>query len=441
MNPDEPTVPQPLPYRPPQAGADREEGFMASRRSDEVRRKRLRRNRLLATVMLTAMGAAFVATRMVPEPGFWTLLIQAGAEAGMVGGIADWFAITALFRHPLGVPIPHTAIIPTNKDRIGRTLGRFVEVNFLTPEVLFRKLRQLQVGRRVADWLAAPATAGLIAHSITSALPHLIRSLRSRDLHDFLQRAFGEEFSHPDVAPILAHAIRLLTASGEADVLFDRAIEIAIGWIKDNRAQFDKLISERSRWWIPKAIDRRIASAIMDGVTEVLAGLQNPESETRAKFRATLVGLVEELLSSPEQRQQVNEAARRLLAHPDTRAWLSSIWNGLCDAAVEDLARPESRLSVALEKPISLVAQTLATDEIMLQHIDDAVERVAHSLIRWRTEIGSFIAEVVRNWDTRTLVERLELVVGSDLQYIRMNGTIVGACAGCAIFIATRALS
>jgi uncharacterized membrane-anchored protein YjiN (DUF445 family) len=441
MNPDEPMLPQPSPYPTPPAGEARERSRVASRRSDVVRRKRLRRNRLLATAMLTGMAAVFVATHMVPEPGFVTLLIQAGAEAGMVGGVADWFAVTALFRHPLGVPIPHTAIIPTNKDRIGRTLGRFVEVNFLTPEVLFRKLRQLHVGRRVANWLAAPATAGLVAHAITSALPNLIRSLRSRDLHDFLRRAFGEEFGNPDVAPFLAHAIRLLTASGEADVIFDRAIEVAIRWLGENRAQVDKLITEHSRWWIPRAIDRRIASAVMDGVTEVLAGLKNPESETRAKFRAALVGLITDLLNSPEQRQQVNDAARRLLAHPDTRAWLSSIWNQLCDTAVGDLTQPESRLSVALEKPISLVAQTLATDEIMQQRIDDAVERVAHSLISWRTEIGSFIAEVVRNWDTRTLVERLELVVGSDLQYIRVNGTIVGACAGCLIFIATRALS
>ena len=148
MNPDDPmqaTIP---------ATAD---GFAASGDVDALRRRRLSRNRLLATAMLTAMGAVFVATHLVPEPGFVTLLTRAGAEAGMVGGVADWFAVTALFRHPLGVPIPHTAIIPTNKDRIGRTLGRFVEVNFLTPEVLFRKLRQLQVGRRVANWLAAPA--------------------------------------------------------------------------------------------------------------------------------------------------------------------------------------------------------------------------------------------------------------------------------------------
>jgi uncharacterized membrane-anchored protein YjiN (DUF445 family) len=176
-------------------------------------------------------------------------------------------------------------------------------------------------------------------------------------------------------------------------------------------------------------------------VTEVLTGLLDPESGARAKFRADLVGIVTDLLNSPEQRRHVNNAARRLFAHPDTRAWLSSIWKELCNAAVDDLAQSDSRLSDALEKPISLVAQTLATDEVMQQHIDDAVERLAHSLVSWRAELGAFIAEVVRSWDTRTLVDRLELVVGSDLQYIRMNGTIVGACAGCLIFIAAHALS
>src|SRR5579871_2790818 len=386
MNPDEPTLPHPPPCSPAQAGQGAsmrppspsgegaEWGRIASRRSDEVRRRRLRRNRILATSMLTAMGAVFAATRMVPEPGFWTSLIQSGAEAGMVGGLADWFAVTALFRHPLGLPIPHTAIIPTNKDRIGRTLGRFVESNFLTPEVLFPKLRQLQVGRRVAEWLAAPATAGLISHSITAALPRLISSLRSRDLHDFVQRAFGEEFRNLDVAPVIAHAMRLLATSGEADALFDRTIEIGIRWIGENRGQLDTIISQRSRWWIPKAIDRQIAAAIVDGVMELLTGLRDPGSDARAKFRAALAGIANDLLDSPEHRGQVNEAARRLFTRPDTRAWLASIWNQLCDAAIADLAQPQSRLSVTLEKPISLVAQTLATHEVMQQHIDDLVE-------------------------------------------------------------------
>jgi uncharacterized membrane-anchored protein YjiN (DUF445 family) len=444
MNPDDPTLQQapagghPVPSAESIAGPST--GPIAGPAdADALRRRRLSRNRLLATAMLTAMGGIFVATHMILEPGFLTLLIRAGAEAGMVGGIADWFAVTALFRHPLGLPIPHTAIIPINKDRIGRTLGRFVESNFLTPDVLLPKLRQLQVGRRAAAWLAAPATAGLISGSIAAALPRLIGSLQSRDLHDFVLRAFGDAFSRLDVAPVIANSIRLLTAGGEADVLFDRALGVAIRWIGDNREDLDQIILQRSRWWIPKAIDRRIAAAILDALTDLLTDLQDHGSDARAKFRASLEGLVTDLLNSPAQRTQVNDAARRLFAHPDTRAWLASVWTELCDAAVADQA--QARLSAALEKPISLVARTLAADAIMQQHIDDAVERIALSFIGWRTEIGAFIAEVVRNWDTQTLVERLELVVGSDLQYIRMNGTIVGACAGCLIFIVTRALS
>lgn len=427
MNPDDPT----LARHPAPGDAD----------ADAVRRRRLSRNRLLATAMLTAMGAVFAASYLVPEPGFATLLIRSGAEAGMVGGIADWFAVTALFRHPLGLPVPHTAIIPTNKDRIGTTLGRFVESNFLTPEVLLPKLRQLQAGRQAAAWLASPPTAGLISGAVAAALPRLIRSLQSRDLHDFLQRAFGDDVSRLDLAPLVARGVRVLTASGEADVLFDRALGVAIRWIGDNREDLDQIIRQRSRWWIPKAIDRRIAAAILDALTDLLTDLQDHGSDARAKFRLALEGLVTDLLNSPAQRAQVNDAARRLLAHPDTRAWLASVWSGLGDAAEADLAQQEPRFAAALERPISLMARTLAADAVMQQHIDNAAERIALAVIGWRAEIGAFIAEVVRNWDSRTLVERLELVVGSDLQYIRMNGTIVGACTGGLIFIVVHVLS
>ena len=190
--------------------------------SDEAARKKLRRNRILATTMLAGMGVVFVATRMIPDPGFVTLLIRSGAEAGMVGGVADWFAIAALFRRPLRLPIPHTAIIPNNKDRIGRTIGRFVERNFLTPDVLLPKVRQMTLGQRIAVWLAAPATAPLIARSITAMLPYLIHSLQNPDLGEFLQRTLGEQLRQADFAPMIGHAIRILTASGEADVLFER---------------------------------------------------------------------------------------------------------------------------------------------------------------------------------------------------------------------------
>jgi len=405
---------------------------------DAPRRKRLRRNRMVATTMLAGMGVIFGITHTVSQPGFATLLIQSGAEAGIVGGLADWFAITALFRHPLGLPIPHTAIIPSNKERIGRTIGRFVERNFLTPEVLLPKLREMQVAKRIATWLAAPATAPLIAGSLTAMLPYLIHSLRNADFREFLQRTLGEQLRHADFAPMLGRAIRILAASGEADILFGRVIDAATEWLEKNRTRIDMLVAERSRWWIPEAIDRRISGAIVDGISELLTGLREPDSETSTKFRQAVAELVNDLLTSNEQRARINTSINRLLAHPDAQAWFRSVWSELCQTALDDLAQPSSRLRLAVEKSISIMAQALATDEVMQRHIDDVVEHLAQSLIVWRGEIGAFIAEVVRNWDTRTLSDRLELVVGSDLQYIRMNGTIVGACAGCLIFMLVR---
>jgi uncharacterized membrane-anchored protein YjiN (DUF445 family) len=405
-----------------------------AKESDESTRKRLRRNRIVANTMLVGMGLVFALTRLVPEPGFGTLLIRSGAEAGMAGGVADWFAVTALFRHPLGLPVPHTAIIPNNKDRIGRAIGSFIERNFLTTDVLLPKLRQMHVGTRLAAWLAAPSTAPLIAHSITAALPYVIHSLRSPDFGEFLHRILSDQLRQADFAPMIGRGLRALTASEEANILFEQVSELARDWIEKNRTQIDKLVAERSRWWVPRAIDRRIAGAIVNGITELLNGLSQPDSNVSSRFREALASTIDEMVNSPERREKINEGMRRLLAHPEAQAWVKSIWNELCQATLDDLARPSSRLRLTLEKPIAIIAEALGADAAMQRHIDEVVEDLADSVIAWRSEIGSFFAEVVRNWDTATLSDRLELVVGSDLQYIRMNGTIVGACAGCLIF-------
>ncbi|MEZ0167990.1 DUF445 domain-containing protein [Microvirga sp. TS319] len=397
----------------------------------------MRRNRRLATGLLIAMGATYTATHLVREPGFGTLLVRAGSEAGIVGGLADWFAVTALFRYPLGLRIPHTAIIPNNKDRIGRTLGRFVERHFLTEEALLAKLRKAHAGQRIAKWLAAPETAPVIAGTVIAAVPHLIRTLESQDIHDFANRTLGEQLRQTDLAPIIGRAIEMTTASGEADVLFERAIGITVQWLDDNRSQIDELVRERSRWWIPKTIDRRIAAAIVSGIMDLLHGLAKPDSDVRLKFRGALATLIDELLNSPEQREQLNASKNRILSHPDVQAWIASVWGELSHTMLDDLAEPSSKMRTALEQGLHLVGQTLAADQAMQSHIDGALQRLAKYIITWRGEIGGFIAEVVRSWDTRTVTDRLELVVGSDLQYIRMNGTIVGACAGCLIFLVT----
>jgi uncharacterized membrane-anchored protein YjiN (DUF445 family) len=181
--------------------------------ADVVARVRLRRNRAIATGMLVAMLVTLAAARLVDDPGFLTLLVRSTSEAGLVGGLADWFAVTALFRQPLGLPIPHTAIIPNNKERIGRALGRFVERNFLTPEVVLSRVRQAEPGRRFAAWLVSPQAAGVISSAISTALPYVVRSLRSRDMRNFVRRTLGEQLRQADLSPAMGSAIRLLACT------------------------------------------------------------------------------------------------------------------------------------------------------------------------------------------------------------------------------------
>jgi uncharacterized membrane-anchored protein YjiN (DUF445 family) len=234
--------------------------------------------------------------------------------------------------------------------------------------------------------------------------------------------------------------VELATASGEADILFERAIGIGVSWLEENRGQIDRLVEARSRWWVPKTVDRRIAAAIVSAIADLLGDLRRPDSEARLRFREALTGLIEELLRSPARRDQINASKNRILDSPEVQAWLGSIWGQLSRTALEDLADPASKTRAALEHGIALVGRALAADGAMQAHVDAVVRRLALQLVSWRRKLGGFIAEVVRGWDTRTLTDRLELVVGSDLQYIRMNGTIVGALVGCAIFLVSRLL-
>lgn len=403
--------------------------------------RRLRRNRAVATGLLVALGVVAVVTHLVPQPGLATLVARATAEASLVGGLADWFAVTALFRRPLGLPIPHTAIIPNNKDRIGRALGSFLEQNFLTQATLLRKLGEVRIGHKLAVWLSAPDAADLVAETITAALPPLVNSLSHRDLHEFLQRTLGEQLRHADLAPILGSSIRVLTASGEADELLERVADVAMDWIEENRSRIDRLVAEHSRWWIPKAINRRVAQAIVTGVLELLEDLQEPDNEVRQKFREALDALVTELLTSPERKAQIAAAKRRVFEHPDVQIWLAAIGRDISQTVVDDLKQPNSRTRLVLIDTIRLIGEALANDPALQQYVDRAMKYLAARVVSWRSEIGGFVSDVVRNWDAQILSERLELTVGSDLQYIRINGTIVGGAIGCVMFLVNHAVS
>jgi uncharacterized membrane-anchored protein YjiN (DUF445 family) len=401
-------------------------------------RRALGRSRALASGLLVAAAAIFLGTGAVAAPGFWVALARAGAEAALVGGLADWFAVTALFRHPFGLPIPRTAIIPKNKDRIGAGLGRFVERNFLAPEIVAAKLAALAPVRHAALWLAQPEHARDLSVRIAESLPTLIRALEDRELRSFVVRSFHEQLKEIELAPALGRIAALLTQSGQYDALFDRALDVAHDALARNADRLYAMVAERSRWWVPRAIDRRIAATLIEGIEDILAQLREPGSAARGQFRARIEAMADQLVNEPSWRRRVAEIKDRLLEQKEVQAWLGGVWDELRRIALADLAAPTSRTREALAQGLASLGRTLEGDAEMQRRVHGALEHVALAVVPWRGHIAALIAEVVRNWDADTVAQRLELALGSDLQYIRVNGTLVGAGVGCVLFLIAR---
>jgi len=403
--------------------------------ADEIQARRaLRSNRLLATGLLALMIVIAITTRFVPSPGWLVQLVRAGAEAGIIGGLADWFAITVLFRHPFGMPLPHTAILPSNKDRIGRSLGSFVERNFLVPEIILPKMHQADLTGKIAGWLALPETATMVSDWIITLLNRLLAASHNTEINEFIQHTVGQQLRTLDLAPPLGRVIEVLTTSDESDILFEKVVETAKSWIKANRTQIDEMVEQRSRWWIPKTIDRRIAAAIVDGTIDVLHRLRQRNSEVRVQFRTAVAILVDNSMRSTDHRDKIQRLKNTLLDDPEVKAWITSAWDRLSHQLMQELSDPRSNARATINSAVLALAQSMREDAFIHTRIEAVIERLVTQLFQWRGEIGLLIAEVVRNWNARTVSDRLELVLGSDLQYIRINGTIVGALVGCAIY-------
>ncbi|WP_162912970.1 DUF445 domain-containing protein [Rhodospirillaceae bacterium SYSU D60014] len=404
--------------------------------SESAQRRGLRRHRLLATGLLFLMGAVFVATKFVAEPGIWVLLVQAGAEAALVGGLADWFAVTALFRHPLGLPIPHTAIVPRNKDRIGEGLGRFVERNFLAPDLVAQKVRSIDIAARLSAWLADPKHADVIADRMVSTLPYMIESIEDQDVREFIRRALDEQLRTVNLAPALGNALEVLAEAGHHQALFDRALVIARKLLFEYEGKIYELVGKRSSWWIPRSIDGKVARSIMAGIHELLDELAEPNHEARGRVDRAVIELVDKLQHSPEYATKVQAIKDQVLANPAIQGYLGVVWDELRRMIVEDAIAPDSTAKQAIAGGLRSLGRALAEDRRIQNRVNRTVERfLMKVVVPWRVEIGRFIAEVVRGWDARTVSDRMELAVGRDLQYIRMNGTLVGALVGCVLFV------
>jgi uncharacterized membrane-anchored protein YjiN (DUF445 family) len=409
--------------------------------AQDFQRRALRRNRLIATALLAAMAALFIASDLAPQAGFWILLVRATAEAALVGGLADWFAVTALFRQPLGLPIPHTAILPRNKDRIGEGLAIFIERNFLSPDILRAKLRSIDPARLVGDWLSTPANADAMARRLVRLLPYLIDAIDDRDFRVFVGEELGRRVADIELAPLLGRAIVVLTANGFHETLLDRLLDFCREFLEEREGQlYMAAEAQRRRWWIPKAINRQIARAIIGGVKELLSKLQEPGSPARRKSLREIERLAENLRTSPVYRARVEEAKLRLLEDAEVKAWLGSVLGDTKRILLADFASSQSRVEQALGAAICSLGHHLRADTAIRKRVNRTIEAMALEVVPWRTGLAQFLIEVVRQWDASSFTNRVEIVVGSDLQYIRINGTLVGGLVGCLLYLVSAAL-
>lgn len=406
----------------------------------EERRVQLARMKRRATGLLVVMAAVFVAAHLLEPSHAWLGYVRATAEAAMVGGVADWFAITALFRHPLNLPIPHTAIIPTRKDRIGRTLGNFVQHNFLTPQVLGAKLRSLEPSRRAAEWLRRPENAAAVARHAAAALRSASEVVKDEDVHALLERSVIEPLRQRPIAPVLAKGLAMLTANDRHQQLLDRVIQGIARLIEANEEFIRARIHEESPWWVPGFVDDRVHARVIAGLEHTLLEVaSDPAHPLRRQFDDLLTDWIVQLQESPAAMERADAVKRQLFDHPTSRRISASLW-GEVKRMLDRRADPgATEPPGALERGLIALADGALEDEALLAKLDGwIVAAVLRVVEQHRHEVGGLIAHTVSSWDPEETSRRLELVVGRDLQFVRINGTLVGGLVGLVLYTATR---
>ncbi len=387
--------------------------------------------RHIATGLLVLMAVVFAFARLMRErhPAFG--FIGAFAEAAMVGAIADWFAVTALFRHPLGLKIPHTAIIPSNKERIGENLGNFLEHNFMSYAVVHGELERIDFAGSAASWLDHPANARAVALQVTSAVPALLRMVEDKDAAMFLRDALAGALKDVKLAPLLSRLLSVLVAGRQHHVLLEKLLGIVANALEAHRPYIRQKVHEHSPKWLPKAIDEKFYERLMAGVQNTLEDIQGEDSEWRERFQAATEELIENLATSPEYEEKLRALLDSSLGHPLFRGYVGQVWDDVRQRLLADTSSPNSRITAHVEQALRAFSGALGRNQAVQVKLNEWIRTfAAETIVAKRELIVDLVRRVIRSWDTETLSRKFELHVGRDLQYIRINGTIVGGLVG-----------
>jgi uncharacterized membrane-anchored protein YjiN (DUF445 family) len=400
--------------------------------ADAERRSALRRMRTVAVSLLVFAAAVYVAT--LDGEGFWGY-VNAGAEASMVGAMADWFAVTALFKHPLGLPIPHTALIPKRKDDLGKGLEQFVGENFLQEDIIRERILAVGISQRVARWLAVPANAKRVVEEAADLAVIGLSKVRTEHIESLVKDALVPRFREEQVAPLLGGLLSEALADNLHHGLVDLTLEELHGWLIANPETVHEVLGERAPWWAPESVNNFVINKLHLEMVRWLSEIRaQPDHRARRALDSMLHQLASDLLDNPATQERAERLKERVLDHPAVINTSIRLWNALRKALVGSLDDPDGTVHRRLLVEVDAFAARLGSDADLRQRLDHmAADLAVFSVDRYGAEVTAVITHTIERWDGKEAARRIELHVGRDLQFIRINGTIVGGLVGVAI--------
>jgi uncharacterized membrane-anchored protein YjiN (DUF445 family) len=413
------------------------------RESLEARKRRLAVARRRATAFLGAATALFIGVTAAGAHGRLLGFVQAGAEAAMVGGVADWFAVTALFRRPLGLPIPHTAVIVERKDQFAATLGQFVQENFLNGDVLAERLRAAGIANRLAAWLSAPDNATRAAGHASSLVVTLAEALRDEDAQRVISTELTRVVDSVDVSPLAGRVVRVVIAGGHHSELFNSILSSADTYLAEHHEELKLRFESEAPRWVPGLVYGRVFDRMYAHLRNRLEAMgADPDDETRKQFEEWIDSLPDRLENSPELRERGEHLKREVLGSALLRDWSSMLWGRAKDGLRAQAADPNSELHHRMTDAIEAIGHRLKSDSRLQDRIERMVESAARGLAdQFHDELAGLVTGTIQRWNGEETSTQLELLLGRDLQYIRINGTVVGAAVGLALHAIAMALA
>jgi uncharacterized membrane-anchored protein YjiN (DUF445 family) len=404
--------------------------------ADARRRAGLRRMRTLAVSLLVLAAAVYVVT--IGHDGLLGF-VNAGAEASMVGAIADWFAVTALFKHPLGVPVPHTALIPRRKAELGRSLEEFVGENFLQEGIIRDRVAAAAISARIGTWLADPAHVRRVVDEVAEVAAIGLGKVRDQHISDLVTEALVPRFREEPISPLAGGLLAEAVRDGVHQGVVDLAIDELHGWLLENPDTVAEVLEQRAPWWTPArlndAVTRRVTGELVVWLAEIRA---DPHHRARLALDSVLTQLAEDLQHDPETRERTERLKERLLDHPQVVESGIALWNALRRALQASLLDPEGAVRERLARELAAFGARLREDDVLRERIDSSASDLSVFLVeRYGAEVTAVITQTVDRWDGKEAARRIELHVGRDLQFIRINGTIVGGLVGLVIHAVT----